>query len=192
VRDVLNATPQQAIDRRLSLDFHSGATSEQGEKDGRLSWTSQGPATGSGRFELHDANAAVFAGSAAGAMPIDLGAVKIEKLETPFATLMVVPTEHGVSIERSSHLLVSAVARGGNTGMRWDAARHTVSSNWGSAPPTIEVIHAMISIAGDKPITAYALTADGKRGSQVPATTENGKTVIELGSQPTIWYELVR
>jgi len=118
--------------------------------------------------------------------------VRIESMDSPFATLVVAPADPAESIEKSKRLILTVVARGGGTGMQWDASRHTIANHWGSAPPLVEVVRGRISIAGVEKLRAYALTPEGKRGAELPTRLENGRTVLELGSEKTIWYELVR
>lgn len=158
----------------------------------QVSWASSGPGSGSGRFVLRDAAAAGFVGFAKGPLPIDLGDVIIERLDTPFAALLLAPAAPGETIRNSAKLLLSATARGGATGMKWDAARKTVGTHWGEAPPLIEGVKGTVRVAGDKPLKCYALAPDGKRGNEVPTTFRDGATTIMLGSETTLWYELVR
>lgn len=191
-RDMLHVSWEDALACRLALRFSDDASSGSCTADSRISWTSSGANSGTGRFELRDPSAAGFVGFAAGAMPIDLGAVRIEKLQTPFVTLLVVPETGDEPIDRAKRLLISAVARGGNTGMEWDAGRHTVSSHWGTAPPTIEAVKATISLRSTGTLAVYALTAEGKRGKAIAVTQQDGRSVIELGTEPTLWYEIVR
>lgn len=157
----------------------------------RLSWTSAGPGSGSGRFILSDSSAVAFVGFATGVQPIELGPARIEHLDTPFATLMLLPADPRGTIAEADRLLLCAIARGADTGMKWDATRHTVSDQWGVAPPMLEIVHAKLSIAG-KPLTAFAIHPNGTRGRAVPTSNDSGRTTIEIGSEPTVWYELVR
>lgn len=189
-RDVLHVSWQDALGCRLAMQFNKEAPAGSCAPDPRITWTSEGANTGTGRFELRDPNAAVFVGFAAGPMPIDLGAVRIEKLQTPFATILVTPAIGSDPIDHARRLIISAVARGGNTGMEWDSSRHTVSNHWGKAPPTIEVIHATLSIQSAGRLSAYALTPEGKRAEPVPIKMENGRRTIELGQANTLWYEV--
>jgi hypothetical protein len=76
--------------------------------------------------------------------------------------------------------------------MKWDASRRTVSDQWGAAPPLVEVVGATINIPSPRPLTAFALTPEGTRGAKLPTSTKDGRTTITLGSEKTIWYELVR
>jgi len=192
-RDVLGVTPAELMSSRVYLSFEGAGADARPESAGSvIQWTGDGPGTGTGRFIVRDPGAAVFVGFANGPLPVDLGDVRIERLQTPFATLTVVPTEPAAKLESAKRLLITAVARGGNTGMQWDASRHTVRDHWGSAPPLVEVVRASISIAGNRPVTVYALTPDGSRGEKMPPRQEKGRTIIDLGSVDTIWYELER
>lgn len=191
-RDVLRVTRENALGCRLALTFEPTSDAASCAPDPRVSWASAGADTGTGRFTVRDPNGAMFVGFAGGAMPVDLGAVRIEKLETPFATILVTPAVPGQPIDRAERLLVAAVARGGNEGMEWDPARHTVSNRWGKAPPLIEVVRGRISLPADMPLAAYALAPDGTRAKPIPAKIEGGRAAVELGSENTLWYELVR
>jgi hypothetical protein len=33
---------------------------------------------------------------------------------------------------------------------------------------------------------------EGKRGAKLPTSFKDGRTTVELGSEKTMWYELVR
>jgi hypothetical protein len=190
MRDVLHVSWEDALGCRLAMQFDKEAPPGSCSPDPRITWTSDGPNTGTGRFELRDPNAAVFVGFAAGPMPIDLGAVRIEKLQTPFATILVTSQDGSEPIDHARRVIIAAVARGGNTGMEWDSSRHTVSYHWGKAPPTIEVVHATLSIQSAGKLSAYALTPDGKRAEPIPIKMENGRATIELGKANTLWYEV--
>jgi hypothetical protein len=191
-RDVLQGSWQEALGCRLALQFGKPSPSPLCVKDERISWISEGAGTGTGRFELRDSSAAIFVGFGADSTPIDLGAVRIEKLHTPFATIMILPQGADEPIERARRLIISAVARGGNTGMEWDASRHSVSDHWGKAPPTIEVVRATLSVKSDRPLSAFALTPEGNRGQAIPIRMEDGRAVVDMGTVNTLWYELER
>jgi Carbohydrate binding domain/Cellulase (glycosyl hydrolase family 5) len=194
LRDTQNVTWQDTLHQRISLSFNGELLVPQtpGPASDPAAWTSQGEGSYTGRFVLADPAAAAFVGFAKGPLPINAGALWIEKLDTPFATLMLIPADSGKTIDAADRLLLAAVARGGNTGMKWDAARHSVNDQWGAAPPLIEVVGATLSIAGPRPLTTFALTPEGTRGAKLPSSFKHGRTVIELGSEKTIWYELVR
>ncbi len=191
LRDVKRIDPAAVMARRLSLRFDGGPGAASGEADARLRWASKGSATGTGQFTLNDPRGIVFAGFAAGDLPLDLGPLRIEKMETPFATLILVPADPAQTIQTADRLLLSIVARGGNTGMEWDAKRTTVSDRWGRPPVTIEPVRATLTLAG-KPAEVVALTPEGKPGKAVATEHVDGKTRITIGSEPTAWYEIRR
>jgi len=190
----LSVTWEQALHHQLGVDFsfkNAADTYPAGAADARVDWTSVGPGTHTGRFTLADAHAAVFVGFA-GSSPVDLGAMRIEKLDTPFASLMLVPADATQPLAGADRLLLTAAARAENTGMQWDPQRRTVADHWGAAPPRIEVVHGTISVAGRYHV--FALTAEGKRDREIDADTksEEGRTRFEIGDAKTMWYELTR
>ena len=147
---------------------------------------------GTGRFLLRDPHGAAFVGFADASTPIDLGIAKITKLQSPFAAIQLVPADPAKTLAGADRLLLSAVARTSNTGMKWDAKRTSISFHWGNPPAKIEVVRGEIELASDKAIQVWALGPDGKRSKQVPATFANGKATFEIGAEPTVWYEITR
>ena len=192
LRDTQNVAWPMLLSNRLCIDFKpapGGTPPPAGANDDpRIAWTSAGP--GTGQFRLRDPGAAVFVGFAGKGEPIDLGPVAIEKLESPFAAMMLVPADPGQTIEKANRLLLCIAAREANTGMKWDPSRKSVGRNFGGPPPLIEVVHATLRIRGDKPLTAYALTPEGKRGEKIEAHSDARGTTIQLGAEETIWYEV--
>jgi hypothetical protein len=178
---------QTALSRRLVAEIapHENGTARPVPVADRVSWEALSGA-GSGRFVVADAHAAVFTGFAAGKFPVALGEVRLERLETPFAAIMVIPAIAGKSIADSDRLLVSATARCENTGEQWNAERTSVSTHWGQAPPRIEVVRATLHLPHD--YTVRPLDGAGRPIGEFATT--GGK--LELGQTPTVWYELVR
>ncbi len=198
IRDTQHVDWETALSSRLMVKLPGAAGMpppagplEKPAARNLLTWTSAGPASGTGRFILSDPHAAAFVGFAAGPQPIDLGQFRIEQLDTPFATFMLLPADPNQTIAGADRLLLCAIARGANTAMKWDSARHSVSDLWGIAPPMLEIVHARLSLPGNL-AKAFAIKADGSRGKQTPTTGEAGRTVVEIGSEPTVWYELIR
>jgi len=187
VREHLGLSWQQMLDARFahSLD---GRKMSPGTGNAAVRWEAKQGTAGTGRFVAFDRGAAVFVGFAAGRMPIDAGPLRIEKLETPFATIMLVAADPKQTIENADRLLLIATARGQNTDMQWDAQRRSVSDKWGKAPQRIEVVRATLTLAGEGELQCFALDPSGARGKAVPV--RDGK--VQLGEAETIWYELVR
>src|SRR5205814_7141012 len=103
-----------------------------------------GPSTYTGRFIFRDNHAIVFAGFASGEMPIDLGEFTIDKLDSPYAVIALVPADPRQTIADADRLLLIALARQQNTDMGRDAARRTVGNHWGRAPVLIEPVKAHV------------------------------------------------
>ena len=134
--------------------------------------------------------AAVFVGSA-GEQPVDIGPLRIEHATTPFFTLILVATD-GLPLEKSKRMLLSVAARGENEGMKWDAARRSVSNQWGQGPMRVEPIDAELSLAGG-PVEVHDLLETGKRRGEAKAKHSGERGVIPLGGQSaTLWYEITR
>jgi hypothetical protein len=181
-----------ALRRKVSIDFNfnrHATPSTFAVDDPRLQWSATGPGTGA--FRLVDARAAVFAGFAP-AEPVDLGAVRLDKLDSAFASLIVTPADPTATIESADRVLIAAVARAQNREMRWDESHHTVSTQWGQPPPQVEVVRGSLSLRASGKRTVYCLTPDGKRGPVVAAEESDGRLTIPLGTVATVWYEVVK
>jgi hypothetical protein len=184
-RDALAVPADAPLRQRLALWFEPAATrSAAAAPDHRVSWTASGP--GTGRFLFADDHAAVFVGFAAGAnTPIDLGPIRIDRLDTPFAALMLVPADPRETLTNAKRLLLAAVARAQNTGMRWSEKRKMLA-DWGKPPTQIEVVKAAFALSPT--CTVYPLDPAGNRGRSIEPTS--GRVI--LGREPTVWYEIVR
>jgi hypothetical protein len=112
---------------------HENAAPEALAREERVNWTSAST-SGTGRFTLADPHAAIFTGFATGAFPIPLGDIQIQKLETPFASIMVIPADPTKTLADAGHLLLSATARVENPNQKWNDKRTTLSTNWGQSP----------------------------------------------------------
>ncbi len=108
-----------------------------------------------------------------------------------FAAITVIALD-GKALEKSDHLLISAVGRVENTGMGWNADRTSVGDKWGGAPVIAEGIEAKIALdAKAKRAAVYALDGGGGRARQVACDVESGRLGIDLGPQwKTLWYEV--
>jgi len=214
LHDTYNVQWESALTSRLAINFDQGsppplppgegrgegsspstqqsALSTQHSADPRVTWTAPSPAAG--RFTLRDPAALVFVGFPAG-KSIDLGPVQVEQIDTPFATLIITPAEPGQNISTAPRLLMTAVARAENTGMQWDKDRHTVSNHWGGEPVRIEPVKATLSLAGERPLSVFALDPSGNRGPRLNVDRQPNRNVFTIGrdnSAKTPWYELVR
>jgi hypothetical protein len=192
-RDMAGVTAEACLARRIYLDFDAAAPAvtpaPQGARDPRLTWSSAGRATHTGRFHFNDSHAAVFVGfTGTDASPIELGPVTIQKIGSPFAVFMVVPVDPHKSLAESDRLLLAAVARGGNTGMQWDASRRTVSDHWGGTPSLIEPVRATLRLSPE--MRLIPLDGSGARLKPLPGNSSHD---VELGTgDATTWYEITQ
>jgi Carbohydrate binding domain len=188
LRDVAGIDRNEFLANQIAISFENRAP-QKIALDSRAKWTAQGP--GTGRYLFRDPSAAVFVGFSAGAMPIDMGPVKVESLDTLFATIMVVSADPSKTIDQSDRLLITAIARAQNTGMQWDAQRLSVGTHWGTAPTQIEVVHGTISVDGNWK-HAFALDPHGQPAANDSAKPDENKTTIRLGDSAAVAYELTR
>jgi hypothetical protein len=180
--------------RRVGLTFTRwlpSSTPAPTPRDGRASWTANGP--GTGRASFSDEFAAMFVGFAPDG-PVDLGAMRIEKLDTPFAAVMAVPADPVKGLADADRVLLCAVARGANADMKWNTDRTSVSDQWGSGPCRIEVVRATLSFSSPRPVRVFPLDGRGQR-QPTPLPVEkrpDGRYEFQIGPSPTAWYELAR
>jgi hypothetical protein len=187
-----NLTWQDVLVRKLSIDFNfnrHATPSGWSPPDERIGWTSAGPNTGA--FTFHDDRAALFIGFAP-KEPLDLGPLRIEKLDSPFLSLMLIPADPAQTLDSADHLLLSIVARAQNQDMQWDESHHSVADHWGKAPPQVEVVKGRISLGAGPKVELYPLTPDGQRGKKLATEEADGRLILPTGSAPTIWYELAK
>jgi hypothetical protein len=178
-------TWQTALTHRVDLAVpHENAAPEALAREERVNWTSAST-SGTGRFTLADPHAAIFTGFATGAFPIPLGDIQIQKLETPFASIMVIPADPTKTLADAGHLLLSATARVENPNQKWNDKRTTLSTNWGQSPPRIEVVHATLRLPHD--YTVHPLDGAGKPIKEFATSNQT----LTLGDSATLWYELI-
>lgn len=93
---------------------------------------------------------------------------------------------------RSRSLLLTAVGRVENTGMRWNAERNSVGNQWGTGPTLAEGVPAAITLRTQaRTATVHALDATGKRRSAVDARLADGMLSFTIGPEhQTLWYEI--
>lgn len=116
------------------------------------------------------------------------------------ATVALSLLDGGTFAEPRRALLV-ATARAQNTGMRWKKVERTGSAgridweldDWGRAPTVIEQVPARIAFPGAlEQVQVHALDERGQRATAVPVHADGpGRVAIEIGKEPTLWYEVV-
>ena len=124
-----------------------------------------------------------------------------------FASMMLVPLD-SKPLSESKRMLLTAIGRAENTGMKWNAARDSVGDDWSTGPVRAETVPMALSLAGKA--TLYVLDPSGRRTKEFPLDATTGRGTIVLGtpnnaaknSAPLppfapalpqgIWYEIVR
>jgi hypothetical protein len=175
-RKIEHLDDETMLRARIYSDLTSIAASSQATTraaDSRLTWTSDGPGTYTGRFFFRDDHAAVFAGFTNG-QPIDLGPVSITKFQSPYAVLAVVPADPARSLANADRLLLLALGRASNTDMQWDKDRRSVAGHWGKAPVLIEPVKPALEFKNGN----YELIPLDPAGAQ--------------SSQSTLWYQIIK
>jgi hypothetical protein len=128
----------------------------------------------------------------AGGQRFELSDVRIE-LMTGFASLLITSLEWDKPIAGAGRLLISAVARAMNTGMRY-SANHGELLAVGDGPVLLEPVEARISVRGAEGCTVCALDHAGRRTDvQVRVEWRDGAGTFRIGARyGTIYYELRR
>ena len=111
-------------------------------------------------------------------------------LYQPFATVLLVSLD-GRPLAQSQLMLLTTVAKGENTGQKWNAAR-TNLTNIGRAPTRIQRVTGRISlrdIAGLETLEVYNTDTVGARTTQV-STTVQSPTELTFPIGDSVWYAI--
>lgn len=122
--------------------------------------------------------------------PQKLGSVTIALRDTPFAGVFVtsLSRERGID-EAAESLLLTAMARTRNTGMRFNEKRDELLA-LGSAPILVEPVVADIHIDGPEIIAVRVLDHDGRRTDRT-VPEEDNKFTIDGRRDKTMYYEII-
>ncbi|MFI5382187.1 MAG: hypothetical protein ACHRHE_23060 [Tepidisphaerales bacterium] len=176
---------KKLLTSQFALTYDPAAKADEAvSPESRFQWTATGP--GTGRFSFGDARAAVFTGFPGPA--ITIGPVTLERLDSPFATLIVVPANPSQTIAQADKLLICAIGRCDNVGLQWDAQRQTIGSRWGNGAPRIEPVKATLRLAAAGTYTLTSLDNSGQPKS--PDTIVPASAVTLPGNSP--WYVIER
>ena len=151
--------------------------------------------TGQLRWKYHsDAHFTINSASTKGvvgfcpAEPISLGEWKIE-VDNGFAVILITSLDQQATLDEAQNILITAVARGRNTGMKYSANGDTLLSK-GDAPLLLEPVIADIQL----PLNTYSiepLDQDGRPTGRIRKVA--GKKIqLNTATDQTIWYRLSR
>ena len=159
---------------------------------GILSWSADGQHTG--RYTAAGERSVAMVGFAAG-QPQKVGPVEIS-LQSPALAALTLSSLDGRPLAESSRILITACGRTENTGQAWNAARTSVTDQWGRGPTLIEPVRAAITLNRTAaPATAaklIALDGSGRPAAESAAPVADRTSLrFTLGDGPaTLWYVL--
>ncbi|MEI7576666.1 MAG: hypothetical protein WCK51_07225 [Armatimonadota bacterium] len=116
------------------------------------------------------------------------GTFKFANTPTNFASLMLTPLD-GNALKVSKRVLLTVVGRVENQNMGWNAARDSVSDQWGTAPSSAEVIPVTVTLAASTPVKVSSLDSTGKPKKAL--SFSNKSFEINLSSR-SAWYEITQ
>jgi len=151
---------------------------------GQLRWT-PGESAVDGHFTMDTAGTKAVVGFAEGET-CRLGDVTITP-RTHFAAIYVTAKEPDKDLAGSKSLLVVAIARARNTGMKWVGDRRVISA--GTEPILMEPVVADITLAGRGTPVVHVLDHDGHRTDRT-VPVHNGAFTIDGSLYKTPYYEI--
>lgn len=104
-----------------------------------------------------------------------------------FAVILITSLEKDKSLEEAENILITAVGRGKNTGMKYSERGDTLLSK-GTKPLLLEPVNLVLDIPINQ-VEAEVLDQDGLPGGNV-ISLENDKLKITGSQHKTIWYLL--
>lgn len=107
-----------------------------------------------------------------------------------FAAVTLTATD-SMSIPRSKRVLLTVGGRVENQNMRWNAARDSVSDEWGTGPVRAEFVPLTVKLRTDGPRRVFSLRPNGARLSEIKTTSPGGMLTFSTGSAPSMWFEIV-
>jgi hypothetical protein len=150
---------------------------------GQLKWRQAGQATG-GFITIDTAGCKAVVGFAQG-QKCDLGGLSIEP-NTTYCAVYVVAREKDKTIDTSTDILVAAMARARNTGMKFSPSGEKLLAA-GSPPIVIEPVKVTLTLRKPGAPKVFVLDHDGKMtGRTLPV--ENGVLTIDTARDKTPYY----
>lgn len=150
---------------------------------GELMWDYRGER---GYFTVDTASTKAVVGFAGG-KSFTLGDVSV-RMDSPFAALFITSLDRNRPIASANSVLVTAIARARNTGMRYTAAGDSLIAR-GGPPLLMEPVKASISVRRAGSATVHVLDNDGLRtGRTIPVA--NGSFTIDGAAYKTMYYEI--
>lgn len=135
---------------------------------------------------LESDQAIVFAGFVGGkTITTKVGTFEFGNIPSGFASVMLVPRD-GLPLKESEDLLLTVIGRVENQNMKWNAARNSVSDQWGNGPTVAEIIPVKVTLSGFKSKDVFALDGTGKTTRRVGESSS-----FQIGKDTkSAWYQL--
>lgn len=109
------------------------------------------------------------------------------RLKNDFAAVVLISCD-GKPIKRSGHLLLAAVARAWNKGMKYNSLRNRIIKG-GTLPVMMQPVEGSITLPGNaKNCRVSRLDISGRKLGECPVEFRNGKAVFQLNH--AIYYEI--
>lgn len=121
--------------------------------------------------------------------PVELAGATIE-VDNAFVVLFATAREPGATLADARSVIVTAVARARNTGMRYNRD-HTELLDLGEEPVELEAVRATIRLEGMAGATVHLLDHDGRR-TGVDRALEGGTLHVDGARDRTLYYEITR
>lgn len=108
--------------------------------------------------------------------------------ENPFSVILITDLSQNGDLENTKKILITAVARGQNTGMVYEYKdNETILKDRGGMPLLLEPVMATISIKGSSKFDVYVLDADGVKTEQT-VPVKNGAFSMNGEKYKTMYY----
>lgn len=169
------------LNQRVSISYGAPPAGAKASGAGSVSAAWEKTAPGQATYAVSGDRALAFVGLSAAKGPNP-----ITSIESPFASIILVPSDPSKPLAQADRLLLCALARGQNTGMTWNDAHTSVSDQWGKARFQVEAVKATLALPAD--YTVRPLDPAGKPLREFTTTNKS----LKLGEDPTVWYELIR
>jgi hypothetical protein len=158
---------------------------------GEITWDRRRP--GKGVVTINTSRAKAVIGFADG-RSFNLGDVTITPGRTlqDWSTISVSLVE-GRSFSKPGRAIIVTTGYAQNTDMGWKNAEHSsVGADWGKAPSLVEIIPVRIRLpVPPQRVECWSLDERGRRAENLaPQADEHAGSIISLGGQKTLWYEL--
>lgn len=177
------------LTHRLALDMGKlAAAPPPADRPAILSLDRANPKAG--RFTADAPAAEAIAGFVAGqAVKLSGATFTFGPSANNYAVLTLTATD-SKPLAHSRRLLLTLLDRVQNTGQSWDAD-HKKLAVWGHGPTVADGILVTVTLKADGPRRVYALDQSGGRGREIPTTFHDGAVSFAVGSDRTLWYEIV-